>query len=240
MSALTVEQFEQLPEFAKSEYVETDKGYQHGGFVKLKGSLDDLDIKYKTIESQLNSANEAKQAEIEEAKKQAYEEAKKSGNVEEVERRYQEMMADSEKRAGETLAQYKERIEKLTGNMKAEKVNAVVADLAAKHATEAGRETAKLLLKQLVDFDPETNKTIFKGLDGSATSLDLAGFESDLLNNPVFAPLLKANVNVDGGGNVNGNTSGSATSKQISRKDFDNMNQAQRQKFFSSGGKIVD
>jgi len=149
-------------------------------------------------------------------------------------------MADSEKRAGETLAEYKERIEKLTGNMKAEKVNAIVTDLAAKHATEAGRETAKMLLKQLVDFDPETNKTIFKGLDGSATSLDLAGFESDLLNNPVFAPLLKANVNVDGGGNVNGNTSGSATSKQISRKDFDNMNQAQRQKFFSSGGKIVD
>jgi len=77
MSALTVEQFEQLPEFAKGEYVETDKGYQHGGFVKLKGSLDDLDTKYKTIESQLNSVNEAKQAEIEEAKKQAYEEAKK-------------------------------------------------------------------------------------------------------------------------------------------------------------------
>ena len=104
------------------------------------------------------------------------------------------MLEDNKKRSGETIAQYEERIKKMTDNIKSEKINAVVSDLAAKHATDAGREAFKRLVKSSLDYDPESGQMIFKDSQGSATSLDLAGFEAELSKDAALAPVLKANV----------------------------------------------
>lgn len=210
MDALTAEQYEQLPDFVKSEYVETDDGYKHGGVVKLKESLNSLDSKYKETETRLTEFEQKQKEAIEAARLEAFEQAKKDGNIEEVEKRYQEQLADAEKRAGETQAQYEERLNKLTNNMKSEKINSVISDLAADVATDTGREAFKLLARNLVDFDPEQGKMIFKDLNGSATSLDLEGFKAELKKNPAFSPLIKADVTAQGGGMANGNSGGSA------------------------------
>lgn len=213
MDALTKEQYEQLPDFVKSEYVQTDDGYKHGGVVKLKESLNNLDTKYKETEGRLSEFEQKQKEAIEAAQREAYEKAKKEGNIDEIEKRYQEQLEDAQKRVGETETQYKERLEKLTNGIKSEKINSIVADLAGELATDSGREAFKQLAKSLVDYDPEQTKTIFKGLDGSATSLDLEGFKADLKKNPVFAPLLKADVTAQGGGMANGNSNGSAEGK---------------------------
>lgn len=209
MSGLTQEQFDGLPDYVKADYQQTDDGFKHGGFLKLKESLNVLDGKYKTTEQRLSEIEAAKKSEIEAAELAAYEKAKKEGNVEEVEKRYQQQLADAQKRAGETVAQFEARLKSMADNIRTEKVNALVSDISAKHATDSGREAFKQILKVMVDFDAENNKQIFKGLDGSATSLDLAGFEADLKNNPIFAPLLKGTVVTNGGGNVNGGSNGS-------------------------------
>lgn len=210
MDALTKEQYEQLPDFVKSEYVQTDDGYKHGGMIKLKESLNSLDSKYKETESRLSEFEQKQKDAIEAAQREAYEKAKKEGNVEEIEKRYQQQLEDAQKRAGESQKQYEERLQALTNNMKSDKVNSIISDLAADLATDTGREAFKLLARNLVDYDPEQGKMIFKDLNGSATSLDLEGFKAELKKNPAFSPLIKADVTAQGGGMANGNSGGSA------------------------------
>lgn len=246
MSEYTQEQFAQLPEFMQKDLVKVGEGYKHAGVVKLKESLNDLDSKVKSYESQtqelsgkLTAFEQAQKDAIEKAQQEAYDRAKKEGNVGEIEKRYQEMLEDSKKRSGETIAQYEDRIKKMTDNIRNEKVNAVVSDLAARHATDQGREAFKRLVKSMIDYDAEKGELMFKDSNGSALGLDLAGFEAELSKDAALAPVLKANVATTGGGLANGGN-GSAAPKTVNRATFDKMSHQERGKFFSSGGKVTD
>lgn len=248
MSDYTQEQFEQLPEFMQKDLTKVGDVYKHAGVVKLKESLNELDGKVKTYESQTNELTgklsefeKAQKQAIEQAKQEAYERAKKEGNVDEIEKRYQEMLEDNKKRSGETIAQYEERIKKMTDNIKSEKINAVVSDLAAKHATDAGREAFKRLVKSSLDYDPESGQMIFKDSQGSATSLDLAGFEAELSKDAALAPVLKANVATQGGGLANGGSKGSAQAKTMQRAQFDQLSPKAKMEFITKQhGTVTD
>ena len=192
---LTQEQFDQLPDFVKTDYTQHE-----GAFVpvaelkvgKLKGSLDALDSKLKEFEK-----NE--QSKLEQARAEALEKLKKEGKVDEI-------LADAEKRLGETTAQYEQRLQRMTNAIKTEKRGAMVADLAAELATDSGSKAFKRLVSDRIDVDAETGKVTFLNDDGSASSLDLAGFKAELLKDDSFAPLLKAGIVTQGGGNANGST----------------------------------
>ena len=233
MSALSKEQFEQLPDFLQGDYVETDNGYQHGGFVKLKGTLNELDSKYKSTESRLTEFEAAQAAKIEEAERIAYEKAKTDGNVDEIEKRYQQQLEDAQKRAGETETQYKKRLEAMANREK----SAIATELSSL-AIESLSGAFKQLVSSRIDIDTETGKEIYLNADGSASSLDKAGFINELKNDPLFRPMIKAETHTTGGGEVKGNTDGSAGSKVIARSDFEAMNHAQRAKFIKDGGKV--
>lgn len=193
--ALTQEQFESLPDFVKSDYTEHD-----GSFVsvaelkvgKLKESLNGLDSKLKEFEK-----NES--AKLEAARAEALEKLKKDGKVDEI-------LADAEKRIGETKAGYEERLQRMTAAIKTEKRTALVADLAGELATDSGSKAFKRLVSDRIDVDAETGKVTFLNEDGSASSLDFAGFKAELLKDDSFAPLLKAGVVTKGGGNAQGST----------------------------------
>lgn len=227
MSDYTQEQFEQLPEFMQKDLTKVGEVYKHAGVVKLKESLNELDGKVKGFESQnqelsgkLSEFEKAQQEAITKAQQEAYDKAKKEGNVDEIEKRYNDMLADSEKRSGETIAQYEERIKKMTDNIKTEKVNAVISELAAKHATENGREAFKRLIKSSIDYDPENGQMIFKDSNGSAMNLDLAGFEAELSKDDALLPVLKASVATTGGGMANGNNGkGGSTTRAVGKID---------------------
>lgn len=226
---LTQEQFEQLPDFVKQDYAEHE-----GAFVpvaelkvsKLKSSLDGMDAKLKEFQS--------KEAEkLAEAERQALEKLKKDGKIDEV-------VADVERRAGETIKQYQERVERLANQIKTEKRGAVVADLAAELATDVGLTAFKRLVSQRIDVDAETGKVTFLNDDGSASSLDLAGFKAELSKDPVFAPVLKAAVATRGGGLANGSqSSGSANAPKVNRAQFESMNPAQQMAHIKSGGLVT-
>src|SRR5690554_5304304 len=105
MADLTAEQFEQVPEFLHGDYekveVEGAEVYRHVGDIKtakLKNSLDELDKKHKAetgeLSERLTKFESEQQEKIEAAKKEALEKAKTSGDVEAIEKRYQEQMAD--------------------------------------------------------------------------------------------------------------------------------------------------
>jgi hypothetical protein len=159
---------------------------------KLKDSLNGLDSKLKEFEK-----NE--QAKLEAARAEALEKLKKEGKVDEI-------LADAERRIGETKAQYEERLQRMTTAIKTEKRSALVADLASELATDSGSKAFKRLVADRIDVDPETGKVTFLNDDGSASSLDFAGFKAELLKDDSFAPLLKAGIVTKGGGNAQGST----------------------------------
>lgn len=199
--ALTQEQFESLPEFARQDYKEHEGAFVPVGDLKalmLKTSLDKLDDELK----EYRGKDAARTAEAERA---ALEKLKKEGKVDEI-------VADAERRIGETAKQYQERLTKLENQIKTEKRSALVSDLASELATDLGLTAFKRLVSSRIDVDAETGKITFLNDDGSASSLDLAGFKAELSKDPVLAPVLKASVATRGGGLVNGsNQSGGAS-----------------------------
>lgn len=198
---LTQEQFESLPDFVKGDYVQHEGAYVPSAELKvssLKKSLDGLDGKLKAFEQQ-------EALKLQEAEKAALEKLKKEGKVDEI-------LADAERRIGETQKQYEERLNRLVGQIKTEKRTSVVAELASELATETGSKAFKRLVASRIDVDPETGKVTFLNDDGSASSLDLAGFKAELLKDDSFAPLLKGNVTTTGGGKANGSTGAGSAS----------------------------
>lgn len=202
---LTSEQYEQLPDFIKSEYVQDGDAFVHGGVKKLKGSLDALDGKLKETSGKL-SAYEQKQQELQaEAERKALDKLKADGKVEEI-------LADAERRIGETQKAFEDRINKMTDSIKTEKRNAIVSNLSAELATDAGATAFKRLIASRIEVDAESGKVTFLNDDGSASSLDMAGFKLELQKDPTYSALLKASIATTGGGLVNGGGNSSAVS----------------------------
>lgn len=215
MADLTQEQFDQLPDFAQADYAKDGDVYKHQGMQKLKTSLNDLDSKTKgqisDLTSRLDDYDKTKAEEIEAAKVEALKKAKTSGDVDAVEQRYQEQMADLAKRHETELNALKESNEKITNASRSDKINATVSELASRLATDAGAPAFKALVKGRIDADAESGNIIFKNVDGSASTLDLNGFLEEISNDEAYAPLIKADIATSGGGNVNGNGSGGST-----------------------------
>ncbi len=203
---LTQEQFNQLPDFVQKDYTEHE-----GAFVpvaelkvgKLKASLDGLDSKLKTFEQQ-------KAQEIEDARAKALEEARSKGDVARIEKEYEERMLDLEKRTTERVRAEVEQ--ELTAKQAAQQA-AALADkigLTLGIDSEDGEAIADLI-RHRVKIDPATGKEVFYSADGSALSVDRAGFEAELKKEARFKRLIKAEVTTRGGGLAQGsNGSGSA------------------------------
>lgn len=229
MSTLTQEQYDDLPDYAKSAFVQDGDKYVPVKDAKLKQTLDDLDGKYKSaeqkakeLEQQLAGYEENKKAEIEKARAEALEKARTNGDVKAIEERYQQQLADLKKRGEETESQYKQQLETLQKQIKADKRNSIVADLCAELANDKAHKAFKALVGSRIDIDPSTGQAIFLDENGSATSLDLAGFKAEIERDDAYAPLLKSGIVTSGGGQAQGSGRGGAV-----KKKFNEMNGAE-------------
>jgi hypothetical protein len=239
MSDYTQEQFDQLPDFAKADFVKDGDVYRHGGFLKVKKTADGLDQKFREANDRISSIEASKAEEIEAAKAAALEQARTKGDVTAIEKRYQEQMADLEKRNADALKEREAKIEGLVSASKNSAIGAMVSDLSGL-ATDDGREAFKRLIRNRIDYNPETGQTIYLDDSGSATSLDFIGFKAETLKDPLFKSLLKADSPTNGGGQVggSGNASG-AQPKTIPRAKFESMSQPERMAFSKAGGRPV-
>lgn len=210
MSKLTEEQYNELPEFLKNDYVKDGDGYSHAGLLKVKNTANELDKQAKLTAAELEEYREKEAEKIAEAERKAYEKAKAEGNTEEMEIRLNQKIADAEKRATETENQFKERMKKLAEKQK----SALAAKLASKYAKKGGTDAYEILVSRYIDIDPETDEVTILDDNGGATSLKLAEFEAGLKNNALLMPLTRADIVTENGGNVNGsNDKGGAHKK---------------------------
>lgn len=216
MAELTQEQFEQLPEFIRGDYEKAGEVYRpvaEGKLSALKGSLNDLDSKYKQANSRIEEIERGKAQEIENAKAEALKTARSKGDVEAIEKRYQEQMADLEKRNGETMKQFEERIAKMSGAIKTKERSLIVGDIAKelKILPKSEKLFAKLVADR-IDVDPETGKRTFLDENGGATSLDMAGFIAELAKDEGFDVMRHADIARGGLANGNNGTGGGGAS----------------------------
>jgi hypothetical protein len=221
-----IEDLDELPENLRGDFVESEfegkKGFQHKSTIAMLNAMKNAKDEKATYKSELDDlkkwrdefeANKA--SEIEAARAEALEKARTSGDVATIEERYKQQMADLEKRKSEELTGLKSKLDELTNSVKTEKRNAVVADLASELAAPKGSKAFKMLIASRVDVDPSTGELTFLDENGSATSLDLEGFKSELEKDELFAPLLKSGIVTTGGGNVSGSGSGAGMNRKF-------------------------
>lgn len=196
-----VESLEKVPEDWRDQFVEVEvdgkKGYQDKDSLELKQLAFNVKEENKAVKGRLSEFEKQQAEKLADAERKAFEKLKAEGKTDEI-------IADLERRNGETVKQFQDRIERLTNSIKTEKRSAIVADLASELATDSGSKAFKRLVADRIDVDPETGKVTFLNDDGGASSLDLAGFKAELLKDDSFAPLLKSGVVTKGGGNANG------------------------------------
>lgn len=201
---LTKDEYEQLPEKARAAFTQEGDQFVPAKDAKLKQTLNDLDNKYRETSAKLTEYESKQQQQQAEAERKALEKLKAEGKVDEI-------LADAERRLGESKTAYEQRIERMTNQIKTEKRSALVADLAGELATDLGSKAFKALVANRIDVDAETGKVTFLNADGSASALDLAGFKAELLKDDSLSPLLKGNITTFGGGLANGSVGGRAT-----------------------------
>ncbi len=211
-----VENLESLPETMRADFVESEfngkKGFQHKDTIALANSLKNAKAErdqYKTkatdYEAKMSEQEAQTAAKIEAAKAKALEEARSKGDVNEIEKRYQEQMADLEKRTAERVRG------EVASEFKAERANerksALAREIAVTNAVDKdASETLYEILEKRIKIDPETGKEIFLDEKGGALSIDRAGFEKEFLSSPRVNRLVKAELTTTGGGLANGNT----------------------------------
>lgn len=217
MSDLTKEQFDELPEFIKNDYVEIEGVYKHAGVVKLKQSLNDVDSKYKTqlseVNEKLNSFELSKKAEIEEATRKALAEAETSKDVERIKKIHAEQMADLEKRTAERVRGEvdKEYSLKFAKQIAEKELLSIVAALKPVDEDAADLLKIDLARKQQVTED---GKIIYLNDDGSASTLDSKGFTEQAKKQARYKRLIQADHVVNGGEKMNGSKGGGAPKGQ--------------------------
>ena len=222
MSTLNQEQYDNLPDYVKGDYQEVGEGqYKHAGLIKVKSTADELNSqleqerkKQQELSDRLTDFERKQEERIEAARKEALEQAKSKGDVDAIEKRYQEQMADLEKRVRE------EERENVKKEFKEERAREKAAGLASKIANEQAVDSdsaraLEMLIKSRIQYDPDSGKEIYLDDNGSATSLDRNGFIAELSKAPMYKRLLKSSVPTTGGGGANGSGSGSASTKKF-------------------------
>lgn len=200
---IELETLDDVPEAKRADYVKVSKDgkdiYQHKEFQKVltamtrKGEERD---QFKT-QAEANAARlkelEGKETERQTAAEQkAYEKLKSEGKIDEI-------LADKDRRHGESLKQMEDRLKARDAVTIKKAREAVVGELSSL-ATDKGQKAFAKLIADRVDYDPETDKYTFKDEDGGATSLDMAGFKADVLKSETYASMLKADASSGGHG----------------------------------------
>ena len=220
MKELTSEQYEQLPEFVREDYVLDGESYKHAGVMKMKGTLNDLNSKLETqkneygqLNTQLSEFQQSKAAEIEQARADALAQAVTKGDKDDIEAIYEQKMADLKERTAKEVRSEVENEFRLKGvQAQADlELTELVAGLKPKDDFSARLIKDHLKGRQEV----QDGKIIYFNEDGGASTLDKAGLLAELRESPMFKPLSSYVPTVNGGGKMQGSNGGGAPESKI-------------------------
>ena len=237
MIEFKLDTLENIDESLQGLYEQTDTGYQ----LKVTGipepekeDLSGLKNKVDELLREKKAASQKAREAAEEAEAAKLEAAKKGNDTEALDKSWQEKFNARE-------LELKKELEALSGTI----VNLTSGQTATKIAAEiAVQGSADVLLPHLerrlkTEIRDGQPTTIVLDKDGKPSAMSVDELKAEFQNSAAFAPLI-VGTKANGAGRTGGNESGGAGVNEVSRSDFDRMNQAQRAQFAKAGGKLKD
>jgi|GEM_PF-731700 len=232
-----LETLEDIDETLQGLYEQTDTGYQlkvtgipekeNEDLTGLKNKVDEL-LREKKAASQ--KAREA----TEQADKARLEAAKKGNDTEALDKSWQEKFNAREVELKKELDAMSGTLVKLTSGQTATKI---AAEIAVQGSADVLLPHLEKRLK--TEFREGSPVTVVLDKDGKPSAMTVDELKAEFQNSAAFAPLI-VGTKANGAGRTGGNESSGARVNEISRSEFDRMNQAQRANFAKNGGKLKD
>jgi len=189
-----------------------------------------------SVEKLTQKNRELIQAEKDERKKAetaAAEAAKKSGDVDALEKSWQDKLTSETAARDDTISEYQAMVKRMTVGTEAQK-------LASELALPGSAEALLPHIERRLSVDVKEGHPIVRvlGSDGKPSALSLADLKTEIGENKAFAPLLIGSK-ASGSGDV-GKKGDGGKGKTITRTQFDAMGAVERMAFFKDSGKVVD
>ena len=237
MIEFKLDSLENIDETLQGLYEQTDTGYQ----LKVTGipepekeDLSGLKNKVDELLREKKAASQKAREAAEEADAARLEAAKKGNDTEALDKSWQEKFNAREVELKKELDELSGTLVKLTSGQTATKIAAEIAV----------QGSADVLLPHLerrlrTEFREGSPVTVVLDKDGKPSAMSVDELKAEFQNSAAFAPLI-VGTKANGAGRTGGNESSGAGVNEVSRSEFDRMNQAQRANFAKNGGKLKD
>jgi hypothetical protein len=237
MIEFKLDSLENIDESLQGLYKQTDTGYQ----LKVTGipepekeDLSGLKNKVDELLREKKAASQKAREAAEEAEAARLEAAKKGNDTEALDKSWQEKFNAREIELKKELEELSGTLVKLTSGQTATKIAAEIAV----------QGSADVLLPHLerrlrTEFRDGSPVTVVLDKDGKPSAMSIDELKAEFQNSAAFAPLI-VGTKANGAGRTGGNESSGAGVNEVSRSEFDRMNQAQRANFAKNGGKLKD
>ena len=237
MIEFKLDSLENIDESLQGLYEQTDTGYQ----LKVTGipepekeDLSGLKNKVDELLREKKAASQKAREAAEEAEAARLEAAKKGNDTEALDKSWQEKFNAREIELKKELEELSGTLVKLTSGQTATKIAAEIAV----------QGSADVLLPHLerrlrTEFREGSPVTVVLDKDGKPSAMSVDELKAEFQNSAAFAPLI-VGTKANGAGRTGGNESSGAGVNEVSRSEFDRMNQAQRANFAKNGGKLKD
>ena len=237
MIEFKLDSLENIDETLQGLYEQTDTGYQ----LKVTGipepekeDLSGLKNKVDELLREKKAASQKAREAAEEADAARLEAAKKGNDTEALDKSWQEKFNAREVELKKELDELSGTLVKLTSGQTATKIAAEIAV----------QGSADVLLPHLerrlrTEFRDGSPVTVVLDKDGKPSAMSVDELKAEFQNSAAFAPLI-VGTKANGAGRTGGNESSGAGVNEVSRSEFDRMNQAQRANFAKNGGKLKD
>ena len=237
MIEFKLDSLENIDESLQGLYEQTDTGYQ----LKVTGipepekeDLSGLKNKVDELLREKKAASQKAREAAEEADAARLEAAKKGNDTEALDKSWQEKFNAREVELKKELEELSGTLVKLTSGQTATKIAAEIAV----------QGSADVLLPHLerrlrTEFRDGSPVTVVLDKDGKPSAMSIDELKAEFQNSAAFAPLI-VGTKANGAGRTGGNESSGAGVNEVSRSEFDRMNQAQRANFAKNGGKLKD
>jgi len=237
MIEFKLDSLENIDESLQGLYEQTDTGYQ----LKVTGipepekeDLSGLKNKVDELLREKKAASQKAREAAEEADAARLEAAKKGNDTEALDKSWQDKFNAREIELKKELEELSGTLVKLTSGQTATKIAAEIAV----------QGSADVLLPHLerrlrTEFREGSPVTVVLDKDGKPSAMSVDELKAEFQNSAAFAPLI-VGTKANGAGRTGGNESSGAGVNEVSRSEFDRMNQAQRANFAKNGGKLKD
>ena len=237
MIEFKLDSLENIDESLQGLYEQTDTGYQ----LKVTGipepekeDLSGLKNKVDELLREKKAASQKAREAAEEAEAARLEAAKKGNDTEALDKSWQDKFNAREIELKKELEELSGTLVKLTSGQTATKIAAEIAV----------QGSADVLLPHLerrlrTEFRDGSPVTVVLDKDGKPSAMSIDELKAEFQNSAAFAPLI-VGTKANGAGRTGGNESSGAGVNEVSRSEFDRMNQAQRANFAKNGGKLKD